>query len=118
MQKPNYPGWFEATAGGSALLGEDAAACVRRELLEETGIACDRFCEIGRTVREEKHCIYHTYLCTVDCGKDSVKLQAGETEAFVWMPEAEFIEFVNSDRMIPTQKLRYAAYFRKMGYLR
>ena len=37
-RKPNYGGFFEATAGGSALKGEDAYCCARRELQEETGI--------------------------------------------------------------------------------
>ena len=36
--KPNYPGFYEATAGGSALQGEEPLACIRRELLEETGL--------------------------------------------------------------------------------
>ena len=118
MQKPNYPGWYEATAGGSALMGEDRLQCVRRELMEETGIECDAFEEIGRFVRDDKQCIFYVYTCTVDCDKDSVKLQTGETEGYVWMTEAEFIGFVNSGRMIPTQKARYAAYFERLGYLR
>lgn len=38
LSKPNYGGYYEATAGGSALKGEDKMACVKRELFEETGI--------------------------------------------------------------------------------
>lgn len=37
-RKPNYGGFFEATAGGSALKGEDAYCCAKRELHEETSI--------------------------------------------------------------------------------
>ena len=37
MLKPNYPGYYEATAGGSALKDEDKLQCVKRELEEETG---------------------------------------------------------------------------------
>ena len=37
-RKAAYPGWWEATAGGSALCGEDALGCARRELREETGL--------------------------------------------------------------------------------
>ena len=46
MSKPNYPGWYEATAGGSALKGEDKLQCIKRELEEETGIVSDEFQEI------------------------------------------------------------------------
>ena len=35
-QKEMYPGCWEASAGGSALAGETAEECARRELLEET----------------------------------------------------------------------------------
>ena len=37
-RKPNYGGYYEATAGGSALKGEDKITCAMRELLEETGV--------------------------------------------------------------------------------
>ena len=39
FNKPNYGGYYEATAGGSALKGEDKITCAMRELLEETGTA-------------------------------------------------------------------------------
>ncbi|MBR6753881.1 MAG: NUDIX domain-containing protein, partial [Clostridia bacterium] len=39
FEKPNYPGFWEATAGGSALKGEEALSCAIRETREETGIA-------------------------------------------------------------------------------
>lgn len=118
MEKPNYPGFYEATAGGSALLGEDRYQCIRRELREETGILWDDFEELERHIIDESHCIFYTYLCRVDCRKDAVQLQAGETEGYVWMNEQEFIAFVNSDAMIDTQKRRLKGYFEKMGYIR
>ena len=115
--KKAYPGYLEATAGGSALLGEDKWACVKRELAEETGIQCDEFTEIGHHVSKNTRSIYYDFVCTVNCEKDSVKLQEGETEAYKWMTEEEFIRFVNSDEMIDRQKQRYHEYFVKMGYV-
>ena len=114
--KPNYGGYYEATAGGSALKGEDKWVCVRRELWEETGLLGDSFLEIGRYLSRDT--IYHAFLCTTDCDKDSVTLQEGETISYKWVPESEFIQFVNSDGMIDIQKVRYQDYFEKMGYLR
>ena len=116
VEKPNYGGWYEATAGGSAFAGEDKLSCVERELKEETGIEGKNFQNIGRFLGEKNHAIYYSYLCIVDCDKTSVRLQKGETEGYRWMSEEEFIEFVNSEQIIPSNRLRYAAYFEQMGY--
>lgn len=116
--KESYPGFYEATAGGSALQGEEALECVKRELQEETGLVCDAFEEIGRYVFEEDRCIFHCYVCRVADDKQSVTLQEGETDAFLWMTEREFADFIHSGEMIPTQKRRYGEYFRQKGYTR
>lgn len=116
-EKPNYGGWYEATAGGSALVGENKWQCVKRELYEETGILCDEFEEVTYFCEERKQAFFYTFVCTVDCNKSSVKLQEGETEGYLWMNEAEFKAFVNSDKMIPSNRRRYEKYFRQMGYV-
>lgn len=113
--KDGFPGWLEATAGGSAMAGEDKLDCVRRELMEETGIDSHDFTEIGMRLGEND--IVYSFLCGVDCDKDSVKLQPGETEDYCWLSEGEFIDFVNSGRMIPTQRRRYGPWLREMGYI-
>ena len=117
-QKPNYPLYPECTAGGSALMGDSPLACVRRELREETGIEWAEFEEISRTVRDSNATIYHSYICTVDWPKDAIILQEGETEAYRWFSEPEFIGLLNSGRMIPEQFQRMEGWFRKMGYLK
>ena len=117
-QKPNYPGYPECTAGGSALMGDSPLDCIRRELREETGIEWTEFEEVSRTVRDCYATIFYSYLCTVDWPKDQITLQEGETEAYQWLSEEEFIELLNSGRMIPGQPDRMAGWFRKMGYLK
>ena len=114
--KEKYPGFFEATAGGSALKGEDKIACAKRELLEETGINPDSFEEIGKVVSHNT--IYYEFLCITDCDKNSVTLQKGETVSYKWICEKDFIDFVNSEDMIDIVKVRYEDFFRKMGYLK
>ena len=116
--KPNYPDFWEGTAGGSALQGEDPLTCVRRELREETGIVWEDFEEVSRTVRDCYATIFYSYLCTVDWPKDRITLQEGETEDYQWLSEEEFIELLNSGRMIPGQPERMEGWFRKMGYLK
>ena len=117
-QKPNYPGYPECTAGGSALMGDSPIDCIRRELREETGIEWTEFEEVSRTVRDCYATIFYSYLCTVDWPKDQITLQEGETEAYQWLSEEEFIELLNSGRMIPGQPERMEGWFRKMGYLK
>ena len=118
MSKPNYPGWYEATAGGSALKGEDKLQCIKRELEEETGIVSDEFQEIGCYIFDDRRCIFYCFICNVDCDKNSVTLQEGETEGYKWMTETEFIAFVNSGEMIESQKRRYREYFVEKGYVK
>ncbi len=115
-RKPSYGGFYEATAGGSALKGEDKISCARRELWEETGILSDSFEEIGHTRTFDT--IFCNFLCVTDCDKSAVSLQAGETTAYRWVSEEDFIAFVNSPEMIDVQRERYRDYFLKMGYLR
>ena len=117
-KKPNYPLYPECTAGGSALMGDSPIDCIKRELREETGIEWDEFEEVNRTVRECYATIFHSYVCTVDWPKDKITLQEGETEAYRWLSEREFVELLHSGRMIPGQPERMEHWFRKMGYLK
>ena len=117
LAKPIYPGYWEATAGGSALKGEDALACAKRELLEETGISSGSFEEMNRFVFDDDRCIFYTFLCTTDCEKDSITLQEGETIDYKWLSENDFISFVNSGEIIEFQKNRYSNFFVEKGYI-
>ena len=91
--------------------------CACRELKEETGLASGDFHQIGYEVWPGTHCIYSSFLCTVDCDKNTVTLQEGETEDYRWLSEAEFAAFVSSGKMIPAQKRRLGNWLREMGYL-
>lgn len=114
FEKPNHPGEWEATAGGSALKGEDALSCAVRETKEETGIADGKMTFIGSYSSHDTH--YHSFLCTTGADKHSVTCQPGETMGYRWMTEAEFITFVQTD-MIPMQKKRLGPWLKQMGYL-
>lgn len=115
LTKPSNPGRYEATIGGSALKGEDAVTCAKRELFEETGILSDSFEKIGRFVSDDT--IYFNFLCVTECEKDSIKLQEGETIEYKWVSEDEFISFVNSNEMIETQRKHYMKYLSEKGYI-
>ena len=97
---------------------QDGLHAAYRELREETGIVWENFEEVSRTVRDCYATIFYSYLCTVDWPKDQIRCQEGETEGYQWLSEEEFIELLNSGRMIPGQPERMESWFRKMGYLR
>lgn len=75
-RKSNYGGYYEATAGGSALKGEDKVSCAARELLEETGISADDLVEIGQYISRDT--IYYNFLCVTDCDKSSFLFKKGK----------------------------------------
>jgi len=116
FKKHAYGGFFEATAGGSALKGEDKITCMKRELLEETGITPLSYEELGCFISCDT--IFYNFLCITDCDKSSILLQEGETISYKWLSEKDFSDFVNSDGIITAQKKRYMNYFKKMGYIK
>ncbi len=115
FEKPSFGGMYEASAGGAAQKGEGPTEAAKRELYEETGIRAESLESLGSM--HYKNMIVHQFICLTDCEKDSVRLQEGETIGYKWIDEDEFREFVNSDRMIPTQRERMDGYFREMGYI-
>lgn len=100
----HFGGMWEATAGGSALKGESALACARRELKEETGIESGNLREIGRVVREENQSLYVEYLCETDSDKSAIRLQKGETVAFKWVSAKELREMKKAE--LVTQRIQ------------
>ena len=78
-------GMWEATAGGSALQGEDPMTCASRELREETGILSENMVEVGRVLHHGHQTYYVDYLCNTNIDKDSIILQEGETSAYKWV---------------------------------
>ena len=114
LNKPTNPGKYEATAGGSALKGEDRLVCIKRELREETGITSENFDYIGRTV--QGRCIFEDFYTRTDCDKYSVTLQKNETIGYKWISEKEFIDFINSDEIIKNQRERYRSFLTDRGY--
>ena len=113
--KPVFGGYLEATAGGGVQKGETPLEGAIRELKEETGISAQTLIPIANMPYHRMLC--HQYLCITDCKKDSVTLQEGETVGYKWVSEKEFIDFIHSGNMIPTQRERFDGYFRKLGYV-
>lgn len=114
--KPNHPGAWETTAGGSALKGEDPLTCAHRELYEETGLRVESLELLGKEISDPAHSIFFMYLASVNGEKSAVRLQQGETVDYRWIPRESFSEFVRRD-MIPSQRRRYGSFLKRRGYL-
>ena len=112
-KKEAYPGYWEASAGGSALIGEDPITCAKRELLEETGITADRLILIG-TTNERKPCLFYSYIAYTNCDKNSVKLQEGETVEYRWVDRAGMLAYLESETAIQTHIYRSRRFFEKI----
>lgn len=88
-KRKHQGGKWEATAGGSAMQGEDSLTCAIRELREETGIDAKELTELGKVIHYLHQSIYVDYLCVTDVEKDKVTLQEGETTDYKWISARE-----------------------------
>ena len=105
-ERKHFGGMWEATAGGSALQGEDALSCARRELREETGIEADVLTEAGRVADRLGRTIYVEFLCVTDWEKTSVRLQEGETSAYRWVSR-EYLLRMKKEELVTQRMQRF-----------
>ena len=92
-------GMWEATCGGSAILGETPYECASREFYEETGIREFNFIKIEEIFSEDEHYIFVGFLCVTDCDKNSITLQKGETCDYRWISRNELIS-MGKDKLL------------------
>jgi len=102
----HFGGMWEATAGGSALVGETPLQCATRELREETGILSTDFIEVGREVSNRTHSIYVEFLCITDWNKDKISLQKSETVDYKWVSRKELLS-MNKDELVTERMQKY-----------
>ena len=112
--KDVYPGYWEASAGGSAQLGEGPEECAKRELFEETGILCDSFELVKITFSNRSPSLIYSYVAQVDCDKNSIVLQEGETTEYKWVDAAGLIEYAESELAIKSSVERYKSFYDKV----
>lgn len=94
--RKHFGGFWELTAGGSALKGEDALDCALRELREETGIVAEGLLEIRRIVSDVHRSIYVEYLCVTDWDKSAITMQEGETIDYRWVEKEEILQMTSA----------------------
>ncbi len=113
-QKESYPGCWEASAVGSALAGEAPEEGARREMLEETGLRPEKLELISVTRKPETRSTVYAFVAVVDCSKDSVRLQEGETVDYQWMEPAVFLRLIREEPVLAIQYPRYKPYLDRL----
>ena len=108
--KDIYPGFWEASAGGSALSGEEPLEAAKRELFEETGLVADSLELVAILFKDSSRGMYYSYLARVSSPKDSIVLQEGETTAYKWVDKAGFLAYVDSEDAMTSHNQRYESY--------
>jgi len=108
--KDTYPGCLEASAGGSALAGETSEEAARREMLEETGLTADKLERLGMFMRPKSHSVIYAYLARVNCRKDAIRLQPGETAGYQWVDTQTLLRLMRTEPVLKIQYPRYKFY--------
>ena len=103
LRKP-FGGMWEATAGGSALVGENPLQCAIRELTEETGIISNELFELGTQISHDT--IYVEFLCVTDWEKENVTIQEGETIAFRWV-SSDKLRSMKKDELVTERMQKF-----------
>lgn len=108
--KDVYPGYWEASAGGSALSGEDPLEAAGRELLEETGLTADSLELVNILFKDTSHAMFYSYLARVSGDKDRIILQEGETTDHKWLDKQQFLAHVDSEDAMKSHNQRFEKY--------
>jgi 8-oxo-dGTP pyrophosphatase MutT (NUDIX family) len=114
--KDVYPGYWEASAGGSAITGEEPFEAAQRELFEETGLKGYDYELINVSFSDKSHSMFYSYVCETDADKDSIVLQEGETTDYKWVDRAGLIEYLDSDTAIKSHNERNKKYMDRVRF--
>lgn len=114
FSKKHYGGFWEISAGGAVKKGETALEGAVRELFEETGIVCKSLEKTYRICGKKYPCIYFGYICTVDCDKNRIKLQEGETVAYKWVKSEDIIRFLTDKNYVTIHAERVLPYIHSL----
>lgn len=104
--RKHYGGMWEATAGGSALIGETPLQCAIRELKEETGIETSALTKVGTEFNDKTHSVYVEFLCVANWEKTNIQMQDGETVDYKWVNREDLIA-MSKNKLVTERMQKY-----------
>lgn len=111
-EKQHFPNVYEVGAGGSVFYGETSQEAAKRELMEETGLVATRIDYLFSFTEEEHRTHFDTYLALVEGDKAQIIYQMEETDAHIWVKEADLPDFLATHPVFENQKQQVLAYCR------
>lgn len=113
--KEVFPGYYESSAGGSALVGESARDAIIRELYEETGINTFKsLVKVHQESYKSVASIFVSFICITDYPKDKIILQNNETINYQWVSTEDYIKYTKSDYCLSYQIERLSSYIKSL----
>ena len=119
--KEGWPGFWDITAGGSAISGDTSQMAASRELLEEVGISVDFSNAIPHFTINTEHAFCDVYLHQEDIDISGLKLQYEEVAQVKWATKEEILGMIEDGSFVPLQEGMIELYFaliKRRGTLR
>lgn len=99
--KEDWPGLWDLTAGGSALLGENSRQAAARELQEELGLQLDFEARRPHLTVHFDHGFDDIYLIEAAPKLGDLTLQHAEVQGVMWASEAQILAMIQAGSFIP-----------------
>lgn len=109
LNKKEFPGLYEGSAGGSLIAGETKVAGAIREVREETGLIINSVTPTYYFIDESKGVISQGYIASISGNKD-IKYLKGETISHKWLTLKELKTFILSEAYNPEHRKRLKTY--------
>ena len=78
------------------------------------GRRCDSFELVKITFSTRSPSLIYSYLARVDCDKEAITLQEGETTEYKWVDVVGLLEYAESELAIKSSVERYRDYYNKL----
>ena len=102
--KEGWPGFWDITAGGSAISGDTSQQAAARELFEEVGITADFSKTLPHfTINVEDNAFCDFYLIKRDADIDSLQLGHDEVAQVKWATKQEIFDMIDAGIFVPCQ---------------
>ncbi|WP_086313987.1 hypothetical protein A5821_001542 [Enterococcus sp. 7F3_DIV0205] len=99
--KKVWSNWWDYTAGGAVIEGEELYQAAERELLEETGIVVDLKDTPSRLTVSFEEGWDEIYFVTKDVTLKELDLQEEEVSEMKWVTEKEYLTMLSQNTFIP-----------------